>query len=88
MKHGAKIKRCSTEGCTNYAQKRGVCRRHGAEIKLCSSDWCTNNVIRGGVCRRYGAKRNAQDASTAFGSEFEMTTATKILPNQGASELP
>jgi hypothetical protein len=32
MKHGAKVKRklCSSEGCTNYAKRGGVCRRHGA----------------------------------------------------------
>ena len=30
MKHGAKKKRCSREGCTNYAMRRGVCWRHGA----------------------------------------------------------
>ena len=30
MKHGAKVKLCSIEGCTKYAQKGGVCRRHGA----------------------------------------------------------
>ena len=30
MKHGAKAKQCSTEGCTNIAVKRGICKRHGA----------------------------------------------------------
>ena len=30
MKHGAKIKLCSVEGCTNYSQRGGVCKRHGA----------------------------------------------------------
>ncbi len=30
MKHGAKLKRCSSAGCTNQAQRGGVCRRHGA----------------------------------------------------------
>jgi hypothetical protein len=30
VKHGAKIKRCSSEGCTNQVIKGGVCRRHGA----------------------------------------------------------
>ena len=28
--HGAKVKRCSSEGCTNQAKQRGVCKRHGA----------------------------------------------------------
>ena len=30
MKHGAKTKRCCSEGCTNKALRRGVCWRHGA----------------------------------------------------------
>ena len=30
MKHGAKVKRCSVEGCTNKSLRRGVCWRHGA----------------------------------------------------------
>ena len=30
MKHGAKVKQCSTEGCTNKVVKGGVCWRHGA----------------------------------------------------------
>lgn len=25
-------KRCSSEGCTNFARKRGVCMKHGANI--------------------------------------------------------
>jgi hypothetical protein len=57
-KHGArvKVKRCSSEGCTNIAVKGGVCIRHGAKIKLCSSEGCTNVVQREGVCKRHGAK--------------------------------
>ena len=30
MKHGAKVKRCSVEGCTNHSKRGGVCYRHGA----------------------------------------------------------
>ena len=30
MRHGAKFKRCSSEGCTNQYQRGGLCRRHGA----------------------------------------------------------
>ena len=30
MKHGAKVKLCNSEGCTNQVQKGGVCCRHGA----------------------------------------------------------
>eukprot|EP00984_Skeletonema_dohrnii_P010907 scaffold4291_cov76-Skeletonema_dohrnii-CCMP3373.AAC.3 len=56
MRHGAKIKKCSSEGCTTYAQKGGVCIRHGAKVKLCSLEGCANNVVKGGVCKRHGAK--------------------------------
>jgi hypothetical protein len=31
MRHGAKVKRCSSEGCTNKAKRGGVCIRHGAK---------------------------------------------------------
>ena len=34
---------------------------------------------------KHGAYHNAQDESTAFGSEYENTTATQTLPNQRAS---
>ena len=85
MKHGAKIKRCSSEGCTNFSLKGGVCMKHGAKVKLCRSEGCTNQAKKGGVCKRHGAYRNAQDESTAFGSEYERTTATQSLPNQRTS---
>ena len=29
-RHGAKVKLCSSEGCTNQAKQKGVCKRHGA----------------------------------------------------------
>ncbi len=32
MKHGADVKRCSIEECTNFAKKGGVCRRHGTKV--------------------------------------------------------
>jgi hypothetical protein len=28
IRHGAKVKRCSSEGCTNKAQQGGVCMKH------------------------------------------------------------
>jgi hypothetical protein len=33
VRHGAKKKRCSSEGCTNIAKKGGVCTKHGAKRK-------------------------------------------------------
>eukprot|EP00985_Skeletonema_marinoi_P008050 scaffold3586_cov115-Skeletonema_marinoi.AAC.6 len=80
-----KVKLCSSEGCTNQAKQGGVCIKHGAKAKLCSSEGCTNVVVKGGVCIRHGAAINTLDQSTAFGSEFEQTTATQTLPNQRAS---
>jgi hypothetical protein len=85
MKHGAKIKRCSYEGCTNQVVKGGVCKKHGAKVNLCSSEGCTNHAKKGGVCWRHGAnRRNPHEESTAFtscfGSEFEKTTATHPTP--------
>ena len=80
IRHGAEIKRCSSEGCANNSQQGGVCKRHGADIKrkLCSSEGCTNQAKRRGVCRRHGAYRNTQDESTAFGSEFDMTSNAQV----------
>eukprot|EP00984_Skeletonema_dohrnii_P012791 scaffold5219_cov148-Skeletonema_dohrnii-CCMP3373.AAC.9 len=34
IRHGAKIKKCSSEGCTNQVQRGGVCMRHGAKVNL------------------------------------------------------
>ena len=38
MRHGAQVKRCSSDGCTSHAKKGGVCIRHGAKVesKRCS----------------------------------------------------
>ena len=56
MRHGAKSRYCTVEGCKNKQQKGGVCIRHGAKHKQCSSEGCTNIVVNGGVCRKHGAK--------------------------------
>ena len=46
-----KRKLCAADGCTNAAQKEGVCRRHGAPSnkKRCSAEGCENQAQRGGV---------------------------------------
>ena len=82
-RHGAKIKYklCSSEGCAKHVQEGGVCIRHGTKVKRCSKERCTNTVVKGGVCSRHGAYHNTNDESTAFGSEFEQTTATLPQPN-------
>jgi hypothetical protein len=56
MRHGAKVKRCSCNGCTNQALKGGVCIRHGTKIKRCSSHECTKFAQNGGLCYRHGTK--------------------------------
>ena len=30
MRHGAKVKLCSINGCTNQSKRSGLCKRHGA----------------------------------------------------------
>ena len=78
LKHGAKVKRCSNKACTNKAVKGGVCVKHGAKVLRCNSEGCTNLAKRGGVCIRHGAYHNTNDESTAFGSGFDMTTASPL----------
>ncbi|KAK1748071.1 hypothetical protein QTG54_000010, partial [Skeletonema marinoi] len=58
IRHGAKVKRCSSEGCTNQARSGGMCIRHRAKdkAKKCSSEGCTNPAQNGGVCKRHEAK--------------------------------
>ena len=87
VRHGAKWtkRECSNVRCTNNAQKGGVCVRHGAQRKRCSREGCTRQAQRGGVCKRHGSNRNAQDESTAFGSEFELTNATQTISHHRAS---
>ena len=53
---GAKVKRCSHEGCANGAVKGGVCVSHGAKVKRCSHDGCAKLARKGGVCTRHDAK--------------------------------
>jgi hypothetical protein len=49
-------KRCSHGGCTNFAQKGGVCVIHGAMKTYCQNEGCTNKAVKGGVCITHGAK--------------------------------
>jgi hypothetical protein len=53
VRHGAKVRRCSSEGCSNQAVKGGVCMRHGAKTKRCSHEGCTNRAVKEGMCRRH-----------------------------------
>ena len=56
VKHGAKVKQCSHDGCTKRAQNGGVCITHGAKVKLCSSEGCKKQAKKEGVCITHGAK--------------------------------
>ena len=81
MKHGAKGKLCSSDGCTNQAVRGGVCVKHGAKLKRCSSEGCTNQVQKKGVCWRHGANRNPHKECTSLasfiGSDFDEITLTR-----------
>lgn len=57
-RHGASVKICSHEGCTNQSIRDGVCIKHGAKrasAKTCSHEGCTSIAKKGGVCVRHGA---------------------------------
>ena len=61
-RHGAKLKRCSHEGCANGALQGGVSRGHGTKLKRCGvkvregqrkyciNNGCANGAVKGGVC--------------------------------------
>jgi hypothetical protein len=76
MRQGAKVKRCSSEGCTNSAKSGGVCISHGANVKRCSSEGCSNQSVRAGACMRRGFKHNPYDESTVFGYEHKSCSFT------------
>jgi len=52
MRHGAKVKTCTHEGCNNQVRRKGVCAKHGAKKKTCSYDGCTNQAQKGQLSSR------------------------------------
>ena len=63
MRHGAKVKQCSSEGCTNIKLSKEECALgmgNGEKVKIYQSisEGCTNRAVKGGVCMRLGAKAN------------------------------
>ena len=76
---GKALKLCSTEGCTNFVVKGGVCRSHGAMVKQCSYEGCTNQAKKGIVCRRHGAKVKLSISSYAEpkGAQIQISTSTE-----------
>ncbi|KAK1744079.1 hypothetical protein QTG54_005676 [Skeletonema marinoi] len=59
VEHGATWtkKKCSSEGCSNFAKNGGVCLKHGAQKRLCRMEGCMNGVKNGGVCFMHGAHK-------------------------------
>eukprot|EP00984_Skeletonema_dohrnii_P034466 scaffold33568_cov93-Skeletonema_dohrnii-CCMP3373.AAC.2 len=49
---------CSSAGCTNIAQKEGVCTKHHTTVqrKICIMEDCKSIAQRGGKCFKHGAK--------------------------------
>eukprot|EP00984_Skeletonema_dohrnii_P019348 scaffold9214_cov125-Skeletonema_dohrnii-CCMP3373.AAC.2 len=66
VRHGAKVKLCSSEGCTNYVRQGGVCIRHGAKVKRCSSEGCRNNAQIGGECNARGMEQEQESTYAAM----------------------
>eukprot|EP00573_Skeletonema_grethae_P001826 CAMPEP_0201690246 /NCGR_PEP_ID=MMETSP0578-20130828/3711_1 /ASSEMBLY_ACC=CAM_ASM_000663 /TAXON_ID=267565 /ORGANISM="Skeletonema grethea, Strain CCMP 1804" /LENGTH=203 /DNA_ID=CAMNT_0048175169 /DNA_START=6 /DNA_END=617 /DNA_ORIENTATION=- len=56
---------CTADGCTNIAQKEGVCNKHHKTVqrKICTVEECTSIAQRGGVCFRHGAKYKKKSCS-------------------------
>jgi hypothetical protein len=59
-------KRCSVEGCTRQAQKKGVCCSHGAKCiwykKECKIENCTKGAKKGGLCIAHGYPKPKEEA--------------------------
>jgi len=60
LRHGAKKRYCTIQGCTNSQQEGGLCRRHGAPRKACSVEGCTTNSRKHGLCRKHGGMDTTQ----------------------------
>ena len=99
MRHGAKVKRCSSEGCTNVAQIGGVCIRHGARHKRCSITGCTNQTLKEEYARgmgqrlrsNYAAMKDVQIKSSVKECASDMgqrsnNAATKAAQNMSTGE--
>jgi hypothetical protein len=51
-------KPCSVEGCSTYANKRGLCGKHGGRTK-CREDGCSKHAQSGGLCMAHGGQRRS-----------------------------
>ena len=50
-------RRCGMEGCTNFAQLRGMCKAHGG-ISKCRVHGCTHRTLSKGVCFKHGGGKH------------------------------
>ena len=93
MKHGAKVKACSHEGCTNYVQQGGVCIKHGVPVKNCIHDiaphylsadiFCTS--LKALVMAEVGAHMERLDGDTAVrGCHVKLTAAKEATLTSAA----
>jgi hypothetical protein len=79
MRHGAKVKRCSSEGCKNYAQKGGVRVKHGqtsndaavkdVQIKLYKEECALSMGQRGNCAAVMDAQTMLKKEECALGME-------------------
>ena len=91
-KYGRKF--CKVEGCTSYAQKKGVCCRHGASFtkKKCMTLGCTNQIVKSGLCVAHGANRKRKICSHNGCSTFAvknnlcMRHGAKVVRKQCSQE--
>ena len=67
MTHGARVKRCSVEGCMKQAKASGVCVGHGAKVKeyRCKVEGCGKYAVRQKVCVAHGALAKNKQISSA-----------------------
>ena len=52
-----KRKQCCADGCTNFAQLRGMCKAHGG-ISKCRVHGCTHRTLSKGVCFKHGGGKH------------------------------
>ena len=55
-------KPCSVEGCSTYANKRGLCSKHGGYTG-CREEGCSKVARAGGLCTAHGGDRKRKPCS-------------------------
>ena len=62
-----KVKQCKQDGCSKYAQLKGLCRKHGG-FKLCKTPDCTSVVVTRGNCIAHGGGRRCSFSGCSLGA--------------------